>query len=88
MKEIVVIASCMLLVLVSAVLGRRYAEEFVEPLKGLGVVMSIAGVMAAITSLISTHTWTMSITISLTDKLEQLILNNVRTPVTFALNWF
>jgi len=86
-EEIVIITSCILSVLTSVVLGRRYAEELIEPLKGLGVVASVVGAIAAITSLlgsVNVHTWAMPTTISSTDQFAQYIFNSVQIPLAFV----
>jgi len=86
-EAVALIASCVLSATLSALIGKRFAKELADPIKGIGVVISLAGLISAIISFISVYTWIVPTAVSSTEQLLQVVYNSIQVPVAFVLNW-
>jgi len=87
MEAVVVIVSCILSMMLSALVGKRFAEELADPIKGMGIVISLAGLISTIVSFIGMFTWITPTAISSAGQFEQFIDNFAYTLLAFVLNW-
>jgi len=87
LEAIAIIASCVLSVLLSALIGKHFVKELTDPIKGMGVVISLAGLISAIISFISVYTWITPTAVSSAEQLTQFTYNVVQTLLAFVLNW-
>jgi len=90
MEEILMVISCILSMLISAIVGKRYAEKLVEPLGSLGIVTGIASTIALLISFlgfIGIYAWTTSTTVSTAEQLAQHIFDSVQALLVFVWSW-
>jgi len=74
-------------VLLSAPIGKSYAEKLADIVKGMGVVISLSDLISLITSLIDVFTGIAPTAVSSAEQLVQAVYNSIQIPVAFALNW-